>query len=120
MAMGTRKRRERQEELWIATAEICATSSHPFYVRLNELLDKNQFDPFVEGLCRGFYKDSKYGRPSMTPGTYFRCMLLGYFEGIDSERGIAWRVEDSLSLRNFLGFHWDKETPDHSTLSRTR
>src|SRR5258708_2098139 len=120
MAMGTRKQRERQQELWFAATEIRATSSHPFYVRLNQLLDSNQFDLFVEKECLRFYKDSPYGRPSITPGIYFRCMLLGYFEGIDSERGIAWRAEDSLSLRKFLGISLDEATPDHSTISRTR
>jgi transposase len=120
MAMGTRKQRERQEQLWFTTTEIRATSSHPFYVRLNQLLDTNQFDLFVEKECLRFYKDSQYGRPSITPGIYFRCMLLGYFEGIDSERGIAWRAEDSLSLRKFLGIALDEATPDHSTISRTR
>lgn len=120
MAMGTRKQRERQQPLWFATTEIRATTSHPFYGRLNQLLDSNQFDLFVEGLCQPFYKDSPYGRPSITPGIYFRCLLLGYFEGIDSERGIAWRTEDSLSLRKFLGIVLDESTPDHSTISRTR
>jgi transposase len=119
MAMGTRKDRERQEMLWMATAEIRATAAHPFYVRLNELLDSNRFDQFVETECRGFYA-RKMGRPSLTPGIYFRLLLVGYFEGIDSERGIAWRSEDSLSLRRFLGISLDEETPDHSTISRTR
>ena len=92
---------------------------HPFYVRLNELLDSNRFDEFVETECREFYA-RKMGRPSLTPGIYFRLLLVGYFEGIDSERGIAWRSEDSLSLRRFLGISLDEETPDHSTISRTR
>lgn len=118
--MGTRKQRERQQRLWLTTTEIRATTSHPFYDRLNQLLDSNQFDLFVEGLCQPFYKDSPYGRPSITPGIYFRCLFLGYFEGIDAERGIAWRTEDSLSLRRFLGIGLDEDTPDHSTLSRTR
>ncbi|MBI4905067.1 MAG: transposase, partial [Acidobacteria bacterium] len=108
------------QRLWFTTTEIRATSSHPFYDRLNQLLDSNQFDLFVEGLCQRFYEDSPYGRPSITPGIYFRCLLLGYFEGIDSERGVAWRTEDSLSLRKFLGIALDESTPDHSTISRTR
>lgn len=119
MAMGTRKERERQEQLWVAAEEIRATSSHPFYVRLNALLDANEFDPFVEAECRKFYA-SKMGRPSLSPGIYFRLMLVGYFEGIESERGIAWRAADSLSLRRFLGIGLDEDTPDHSTISRTR
>jgi transposase len=119
MAMGTRKDRERQEMLWMAASEIRATAAHPFYVRLNELLDSSGFDRFVEEECRGFYA-RKMGRPSLTPGIYFRLLLVGYFEGIDSERGIAWRAEDSLSLRRFLGIGLDEQTPDHSTISRTR
>ena len=117
--MGTRKDRERQEMLWMAATEIRATAAHPFYVRLNELLDSNAFDRFVEEECREFYA-CKMGRPSLTPGIYFRLLLLGYFEGIDSERGIAWRAEDSLSVRRFLGIGLDEPTPDHSTISRTR
>lgn len=117
--MGTRKDRERQEMLWMAASEIRATAAHPFYVRLNELLDSMGFDRFVEEECQGFYA-SKMGRPSLTPGIYFRLLLLGYFEGIDSERGIAWRAEDSLSVRRFLGIGLDEPTPDHSTISRTR
>jgi transposase len=119
MAMGTRQDRERQEMLWMAAAEIRATAAHPFYVRLNELLDSNAFDRFVEEECREFYA-CKMGRPSLTPGIYFRLLLIGYFEGIGSERGIAWRAEDSLSVRRFLGIGLDEPTPDHSTLSRTR
>jgi len=103
----------------MAASEIRATAAHPFYVRLNELLDSNGFDRFVEKECWGFYA-SKMGRPSLTPGIYFRLLLVGYFEGIDSERGIAWRAEDSLSLRRFLGISLDEQTADHSTISRTR
>lgn len=103
----------------MAASELRATAAHPFYVRLNELLDSNAFDRFVEEECREFYA-GKMGRPSLTPGIYFRLLLLGYFEGIDSERGIAWRAEDSLSIRRFLGIGLDEPTPDHSTISRTR
>ena len=74
----------------------------------------------MEALCRKFYKKSPYGRPSLAPGVYFRALLIGYFEGLDSERGIAWRAADSLSLRGFLGYALDEATPDHSTISRTR
>jgi transposase len=92
---------------------------HPFYVRLNELLDGKGFDAFVEKLCARFYAD-KLGRPGLTPGIYFRLLMIWYFEGIEAERGIAWRLKDSLSLRRFLGIALDEDTPDHSTISRTR
>lgn len=117
--MGTRIQRERQADLWIATAEIAETPGHAFYERLNELLSEHRFDTRLEHLCRRFYRGRK-GRPSMAPGVYFRLLLIGYFEGLDSERGIAWRVADSLSLRRFIGYGLDETTPDHSTLSRTR
>ena len=120
MAMGTRKRRERQEELWIVSRDIVQSPGNVFYDRLTAILDQHQFDRKLEALCRKFYKKSRYGRPSMAPGTYFRALLIGYFEGLDSERGIAWRIADSLSPRRFLGFALDEQTPDHSTLSRTR
>jgi len=119
MAMGTRKQRERQEEIWLAHGELASSPGHPFYQRLNELLEAEEFDEFVEGLCAKFYA-AKYGRPSLTPGIYFRLLLIGYFEGIDSERGIAWRLADSLALRQFVGIGLDEYTPDHSTISRTR
>ena len=119
MAMGTRRKRERQQDLWIATSDVVETPGNAFYDRLNAILDEHQFDRRVEHLCRKYYK-SQYGRPSMAPGVYFRTLLIGYFEGLDSERGIAWRSADSLSLRKFLGYALDEETPDHSTLSRTR
>ena len=118
MAMGTRKQREKQEDLWIAHRELAAAPGHPFYQRLNELLEAEGFDEFVEGRCAKFYAE-KYGRPSLTPGIYFRSLLIGYFEGIDSERGIAWRLADSLALRQFLQIGLDERTPDHSTISRT-
>jgi transposase len=118
MAMG--KRREKQQALWIATKDVLTGAGNVFYDRLNRILDEHKFDRKVEKLCRRFYKDSAFGRPSMAPGVYFRLLLIGYFEGLDSERGIAWRVADSLSLRQFLGFALDEQTPDHSTISRTR
>jgi transposase len=120
MAMGTRKKRERQQELWIASQDVVESPRNVFYDRLNSILDEHKFDKKVEFLCRKFYKKSQYGRPSMAPGVYFRALLIGYFEGLDSERGIAWRIADSLSLRRFLGFALDEQTPDHSTISRTR
>ena len=117
--MGTRKDRERQEDLWVAYTEMAVGPGHPFYVRVNELLDEEGFDAFVEKLCARFYAE-KMGRPSLTPGIYFRSLMIGYFEGIEAERGIAWRLKDSLSLRRFLGIALDEDTPDHSTISRTR
>ncbi|HEU0142646.1 MAG TPA: transposase, partial [Bryobacteraceae bacterium] len=120
MAMGTRKKRERQEGLWIASNAVVEPPGNVFYDRLNRILDEHKFDQKVEALCRKFYKKSPYGRPSIAPGVYFRSLLVGYFEGLDSERGIAWRAADSLSLRKFLGYALDEETPDHSTISRTR
>ena len=119
MAMGTRKQRERQEGLWIAAAELPRSAGHWFYERLNQLLEEAGFDALVEARCRKFYAPTM-GRPSLAPGMYFRLLLIGYFEGLDSERGIAWRVADSLSLRKFLGYGLDQPTPDHSTISRTR
>jgi transposase len=120
MAMGTRRKRERQQDLWIATSDVVETPANAFYDRLNQILDEHKFDVRVERLCQKFYKKSPYGRPSLAPGAYFRSLLIGYFEGLDSERGIAWRMADSLSLRKFLGYALDEATPDHSTISRTR
>jgi transposase len=117
MAMGTRE--TEQSSLWIATAELPKSPAHPFYTRLNTLLDTHDFDRFVEGLCGKFYA-KVMGRPSLQPGRYFRLLLLGYFEGIDSERGIAWRATDSLAVRTFLRLPLDEAPPDHSTISRTR
>jgi len=120
MAMGSRKQRERQQDLWMATSDVVETPGNAFYDRLNRILDEHRFDQKVEAVCRKFYKKSPYGRPSVAPGVYFRSLLIGYFEGLDSERGIAWRAADSLSLRKFLGYALDEATPDHSTISRTR
>lgn len=117
--MGRRKDRARTPGLWIATNELPPTGGHPFYQRLNQVLDAHAFDEFVEAQCAAFYADNR-GRPSLAPGTYFRLLLIGYFEGIDSERGIAWRTADSLALRGFLGLALDETPPEHSTISRTR
>ena len=118
MAMGTRKQRERQEGLWYE-AELPTAPGHPFYKRLNEVLDRAGFDQFCEANCAEFYHE-KLGRPSLAPGLYFRVMMIGFFEGLDSERGIAWRLADSLTLRQFLSTGLDEKTPDHVTISRTR
>ena len=115
--MGTR--REHQEELWIPTCSLARPAGHPFYQRLNQLLAEHDFDRFVEGQCQRFYAAVR-GRPGLAPGIYFRLLLVGYFEGIDSERGIAWRAGDSLSIREFVGIPLNEEAPDHTTISRTR
>lgn len=117
--MGTRQKRELQEDLWVVSSEVLGGPAHVFYDRLNQILDQHHFDRNVEHLCRRYYK-GPLGRPSITPGVYFRALLLGYFEGIDSERGIAWRLADSLSMRRFIAYALTQETPDHSTISRTR
>ena len=119
MAMGTKRTRDRQATMWVATADLPQSAGHPFYVRLNRVLDDAGFDVFVEGQCARFYAATQ-GRPSLAPGRYFRLLLLGYFEGLDSERAIAWRAADSLSLRTFLDLALHEAPPDHSTLSRTR
>jgi transposase len=117
MAMGKRKR-DRQPTMWMATTDLTA-ASHPFYARLNQLLREHGFDDFAETQCAEFYAETM-GRPSLPPGIYFRLLLIGYFEGLDSERGIAWRAADSFALRDFLGVGLDSAPPDHSTISRTR
>jgi transposase len=118
MAMGTRKMREKQADIWYE-GELPTAPGHPFYKRLNEVLDNAQFDLFCEASCADFYHQ-KLGRPSLPPGQYFRTMMIGFFEGLDSERGIAWRLADSLTLRQFLCIALDEKTPDHVTISRTR
>lgn len=118
MAMGRRKR-ERQRDLWVEAGQLVPGPGHPFYRRLNEILDQHGFDDRVETVCARFYAETM-GRPSLAPAVYFRMLLIGYFEGIDSERGIAWRVADSITLREFLGYALTEETPDHSTISRNR
>ena len=118
MAMG--KKRARQRDLWIATGELPRSRGHIFYDRVNEILNGAGFDEFAEKECVRFYKSETIGRPSIAPGVYFRMLLIGYFEGLDSERGIAWRCADSLSLKSFLGYALTEVTPDHSTVSRTR
>src|SRR5437667_8317107 len=117
MAMG--KRRSEQAPMWIPTTDLPVSPGHPFYARLNAILDEAGFDRFAEEQCRQFYAPVM-GRPSLPPGRYFRLLLLGYFEGLDSERGIAWRAADSLAVRRFVGLGLDAAAPDHSTISRTR
>jgi transposase len=119
MAMGKRRRRAKQAAMWVATQDLPRSAAHPFYTRLNQILDRADFDTYVEALCQRFYAD-EVGRPGLPPGRYFRMLLLGYFEGLDSERAIAWRAADSLSVRSFLGLELHEAPPDHSTVSRTR
>src|SRR6266705_2374491 len=117
MAMG--KRTREQAPIWIPTTDLPVSPGHPFYARLNAILDEAGFDRFAEAQCQAFYAPVM-GLPGLPPGRYFRLLLLGYFEGIDSERGIAWRAADSLAIRNFLGLALEETGPDHSTISRNR
>ena len=105
--------------MWVATTDFPTAASHPFYTRLNRLPREHGFDGFAEAQCATFYAETM-GRPGLPPGIYFRLLLIGYFEGIDSERGIAWRAADSFALRDFLGVGLEDAPPDHSTISRTR
>ena len=117
MAIGKR-RKGRQQELFVAASEI-RVLGNPFYRALDKLLEEHGFDDFAEETCREFYAE-KRGRPSIPPGVYFRMLMVGYLEGIGSERGIAWRCADSISLREFLGYGLAKNPPEHSSLSKTR
>ena len=119
MAMG--ERRQRQEALFVMADGLPKAPGHPFYQKLNELLAEAGFDQWIERRCERYYEqEERRGQPSIPPGVYFRMLLVGYFEGIDSQRGIAWRCADSLSLRRFLGIALDEKTPDAKTLSNTR
>ena len=117
--MGMGRKKDRQDTFWVATQELPRTGGPVFYERVNRILNETGFDRFVEDSCEKFYAPVM-GRPSVAPGKYFRMLLVGYFEGIDAERGIAWRCADSLSLREFLGLGLSDAVPDHSTVSRTR
>ncbi len=119
MAMGKRPAARQASPMWVDTADLPTSDGHPYFERLNRVLADSGFDAFVEELCAAFYAD-RLGRPSLRPGRYFRMLFIGYFEGLSSERGIAWRVADSLSLRSFLDLELTAAAPDHSTLSRTR
>jgi transposase len=118
MAMGKRKRHAKQASMWVATQDLPRSVAHPFYTRLNQIFEQHDFDGDVEGLCQRFYADD--GRPGLPPGRYFRLLLIGYFEGLEAERAIAWRAADSFTLREFLGLALPEAPPDHSTISRTR
>src|ERR1041384_3743649 len=116
MALG--KRKPQQDELFIPTAQLAQGPGHPFYAKLNEVLAKAGFDEFVEKKCAPYYKEG--GRPGIPPGVYFRMLLIGYFEGLDSQRGIAWRCADSLALRAFLGVSLSEATPVHASMTIIR
>jgi transposase len=118
MSMGQRPR-ALQPELFVAVSDLPRAASHPFYEQVNQLLAAHGFDDFAETQCKPFYAETM-GRPGLAPGHYFRLLMVGYFEGLDSERGIAWRAADSLSVRTFLGLALTEAAPDHSTISRTR
>lgn len=117
MALG-RRGKEQQPSFWIAVDELPRSEGHVFYGKLNKLLREAGFDEFVERLCEPYYHDT-LGRPGIPPGVYFRMLLVGYFEGLGSQRGIAWRCADSLSLREFLGIRLGELAPDHSSLTRS-
>ena len=119
MAIGKRKHAQRQQTLWVASQDLPRSAAHPFYEKLNRILAASGFDAHVEKLCAPFYAETM-GRPGLPPGQYFRLLMLGYFEGLDSERAIAWRAADSISVRQFLGLAWGEQPADHSTVSRTR
>ena len=112
------KHGDEQDDLFVTYKQLRA-QSHPYYQAVDKILVEKGFDRYAEDTCAKFYA-KQMGRPSLAPGVYFRCLLLGYFEGIDSERRIAWRAADSLRLRDFLGIPVSKPTPDHSTISKTR
>ncbi len=116
MALG--KRGANQQEFWVSTGELPKAPGHPFYAKLNQLLAEAEFDAWVEKRCEEFY--AKEGRPSIPPGVYFRMLFVGYFEGLGSQRGIAWRCSDSLSVRTFLGIPLGDSSPEHSSLTRVR
>lgn len=118
MSMG-RRPTEQQAHLWVPTADLPLSPAHVFYDKLNTLLAEASFDRHVEELCQPHYADG-VGRESIPPGVYFRMLFVGYFEGLDSQRAIAWRCSDSLSLRAFLGIPLSETTPDHSSLTKIR
>src|SRR5947209_20224073 len=118
MALG-RRPTDHQGELFVTSADLPRSAGHPFYDRLNRLLAGHGFDAYAEGLCQPYYADGQ-GRPGIPPGVYFRMLFVGYFEGIDSQRGIAWRCADSRSLQEFLGYLPTEPTPDHSSLTNNR
>src|SRR5277367_5294378 len=116
MAIG--RRSAKQDDMFIPAAQVVAGPGHPFYTKLNAVLAEAGFDEYVEALCAPHYKEG--GRPGIPPGVYFRMLFIGYFEGLDSQRGIAWRCADSLGLRRFLGFRLTEATPVHASMTIIR
>lgn len=114
----TKATREARLDVGGDPGDLRRSAAHPFYARLNQILDQHAFDRYVERLCERFYADD--GRPGLPPGRYFRLLLIGYFEGLDAERAIAWRAADSFASREYLGLMSPEAPPDHSTISRTR
>lgn len=119
MAMGKMRGGVKQGLMWVAGSDLPRSAGHPFYEGLSGVLRAGGFDEFAESECAKHYAP-RLGRPGLLPGRYFRLLLVGYFEGLGSERGIAWRAQDSLSVREFLGLGIEESGPDHSTISRTR
>ena len=117
MALGKRTTAS-QDDLFLTHDQLPKSPGHAFYRQLNEVLANANFDPWLEQECAPYY--SQLGRSSIPPGVYFRMLMVGYFEGISSQRGIAWRCCDSLSIREFLGVPITQDTPDHSSLTNTR
>ena len=117
MALG--RKGSKQRSMWVASGELPRSSGHPFYAALEDLLTEAKFDAFVEERCAPLYAE-RQGRPSIPPGVYFRMLFVGYFEGLDSQRGIAWRCQDSLSIRDFLGLEPSERSPDHSSMTVIR
>ena len=117
--MAMKRRGPEQGGMWVATQALPRSPGHVFYEKLNEVLEAGGFDRFVEDLCAPYYAEGE-GRPSIEPGVYFRMLFVGYFEGLSSQRGIAWRCADSLSLRSFLGIALTRDTPEHSSMTRIR
>lgn len=117
MALG--RRDSKQQGMWVAKQDLPRSAGHPFYAALEDVLTESGFDAFVEGLCAPQYAE-KQGRPSIPPGVYFRMLFVGYFEGLNSQRGIAWRCQDSLSIRDFLGLEPSERSPDHSSMTVIR
>jgi len=117
--MSMRRRGGSQQGMWVASQDLPRSAGHPFYAALESVLRDAGFDRFVEDLCRPYYAE-KHGRPSIAPGVYFRMLFVGYFEGLDSQRGMAWRCQDSLSVRDFLGLEPTERSPDHSSMTVIR
>lgn len=117
MALG--RREAVQSEMWVAAKDLPRSAGHVFYAKLNRLLGEADFDRRVEELCRPYYAEEQ-GRPSIAPGVYFRMLFVGFFEGLGSQRAIAWKCADSLSVREFLGVPVSQDSPDHSSMTRIR